>query len=120
VHAIEGTISRSSEGTNNPFALLEPPIAFMLVHGLILASGEWPYEGAKGRAFNFWSQDSAQDSGSPLRTGKGVQAIFCRRRHQPRRPPLAKIRPGRPAPAMGAGTTDTEPEWVSKRPVENE
>jgi hypothetical protein len=22
------------------------------------------------------------------------QAIFCRRRHQPRRPPLAKIRPG--------------------------
>jgi hypothetical protein len=33
-----------------------------------------------------------------------TQAIFCRRRHQPRRPPLAKIRPGRPAPAMGAGT----------------
>jgi len=28
----------------------------------------------------------------------------CRRRHQPRRPPLAKIRPGRPAPAMGPGT----------------
>jgi len=24
-----------------------------------------------------------------------VQAIFFRRRHQPRRPPLAKIRPGR-------------------------
>jgi hypothetical protein len=32
-----------------------------------------------------------------------VQAIFCRRRHQARRPPLAKIRPGRPAPAMGPG-----------------
>ena len=30
--------------------------------------------------------------------------LFCRRRHQPRRPPLAKIRPGRPAPAMGPGT----------------
>jgi hypothetical protein len=30
--------------------------------------------------------------------------VFCRRRHQPRKPPLAKIRPGRPAPAMGAGT----------------
>jgi hypothetical protein len=31
-----------------------------------------------------------------------VQAIFClRRRHQPRRPPFAKIRPGSPAPAMG-------------------
>src|SRR5262249_45411690 len=27
-----------------------------------------------------------------------------RRRHQPRRPPPAKIRPGRPAPAMGPGT----------------
>src|ERR1700741_1191777 len=33
-----------------------------------------------------------------------VEALFCRRRHQPRRPALAKIRPGRPAPAMGAGT----------------
>src|SRR6476659_3566696 len=32
------------------------------------------------------------------------QAIFCRRRHQPRRPAPAKIRPGSPAPAMGAGT----------------
>ena len=32
-----------------------------------------------------------------------AQAIFCRRRHQPRRPPLAKIRPGSPAPTMGAG-----------------
>ena len=33
-----------------------------------------------------------------------AQALFRRRRHQPRRPPLAKIRPGRPAPAMGPGT----------------
>jgi len=30
-----------------------------------------------------------------------VQAIFCRRRHQPRRPPPAKIRPGKPTPTMG-------------------
>jgi hypothetical protein len=36
--------------------------------------------------------------------GPSVQAIFFRRRHQPRRPPLAKIRPGSPAPAMGTGT----------------
>src|SRR5262245_20150033 len=34
-----------------------------------------------------------------------AQAIFCRRRHQPRRPTPAKIKPGRPAPAMGPGTT---------------
>ena len=27
--------------------------------------------------------------------GVDVQAIFFRRRHQPRRPPLARIRPGR-------------------------
>ena len=26
------------------------------------------------------------------------------RRHQPRRPPIAKIRPGSPAPAIGPGT----------------
>src|SRR5262245_11471636 len=37
-------------------------------------------------------------------SGRDVQAIFFRRRHQARRPPLAKIRPGRPAPAMGPGT----------------
>src|SRR5215469_17078029 len=37
-------------------------------------------------------------------TASLVQAIFRRRRHQPRRPPPAKIRPGRPAPAMGPGT----------------
>src|SRR5258708_11905620 len=33
-----------------------------------------------------------------------AQAILCRRRHQARRLPLAKIRPGSPAPAMGPGT----------------
>jgi hypothetical protein len=33
-----------------------------------------------------------------------AQAIFCRLRNQARRPPLAKIRPGRPAPTMGPGT----------------
>src|SRR5262249_44338289 len=37
------------------------------------------------------------------------QANFCRRRHQPRRPPPAKMRPGRPAPAMGPGTTAKNP-----------
>jgi len=36
-----------------------------------------------------------------------AQAIFRRRRHQPRRPPPANIRPGSPAPAMGPGTTST-------------
>jgi len=33
-----------------------------------------------------------------------VQATFCRRRHQPSKQPLAKIRPGSPAPRMGPGT----------------
>jgi hypothetical protein len=33
-----------------------------------------------------------------------AQAVRCRRRHQPRRPPHASIRPGSPAPAMGPGT----------------
>jgi hypothetical protein len=43
--------------------------------------------------------------GAVLTADRGqCQAIFCRRRHQPRRAPLAKIRPGKPAPAMGAGT----------------
>src|SRR5262245_3414713 len=39
-------------------------------------------------------------------TAPEVQAIFFRRRHQPRRPPHAKIRPGSPAPAMGPGTVE--------------
>src|SRR6476660_6537857 len=39
------------------------------------------------------------------RQGEHFHALFpVRRRHQPRRPPLAKIRPGSPAPAMGPGT----------------
>jgi hypothetical protein len=33
-----------------------------------------------------------------------AQASFCRRRHHPRRPPPANIRPGNPAPTMGPGT----------------
>ena len=33
-----------------------------------------------------------------------AQAVFRRRRHQPRRPPPAKIKPGNPAPTMGPGT----------------
>src|SRR5262249_10908523 len=33
-----------------------------------------------------------------------VQAIFRRRRHQPRSPPPAKIRPGKPAPTIEPGT----------------
>jgi hypothetical protein len=40
---------------------------------------------------------------------KNAQAIFCRRRHQARRPPLAKIRPGSPAPTMGPGTAANPP-----------
>jgi hypothetical protein len=38
-----------------------------------------------------------------------AQAPFCRRRHQPRRPPLAKIKPGRPAPAIGQPPTPLAP-----------
>jgi hypothetical protein len=38
------------------------------------------------------------------RSGNRDQAIFCRRRHQPSRLPLTKIRPGSPAPTAGAGT----------------
>src|SRR5262249_57358204 len=45
---------------------------------------------------------SSPPLGRPTRLSR--QAIFRRRRHQPRRPPPAKIRPGSPAPAMGPGT----------------
>jgi hypothetical protein len=38
---------------------------------------------------------------------RSVQADCRRRRHQPRKPPLTKIRPGSPAPAMGPGTLET-------------
>jgi hypothetical protein len=39
-----------------------------------------------------------------VRMRGNVQAIFCRRRHPQRKPPLAKIRPGSPAPAIEPGT----------------
>jgi hypothetical protein len=38
-----------------------------------------------------------QRAGSDL----NIQANFCRRRHQTRTPPAAKIRPGSPAPMIG-------------------
>jgi hypothetical protein len=39
-----------------------------------------------------------------------IRAVFCRRRrHQPRRPPLAKIKPSSPAPTMGPGTAAEGP-----------
>src|SRR2546430_1503157 len=43
-----------------------------------------------------------------VRDAPDVQAAFCRRRHQPSRPPLARIRPGSPAPAIGPGTVTSE------------
>src|SRR5205814_6779553 len=46
-----------------------------------------------------------------------IHAEGRRRRHQPRRPPLAKIRPGRPAPAMGPGTFDMAPNSPSISPL---
>ena len=40
----------------------------------------------------------------------GSSGDFCRRRrHQARRPPLAKMRPGTPAPTMGPGTSAKVP-----------
>src|SRR5262249_1634225 len=33
------------------------------------------------------------------------RSVFFRRRHQARKPPQAKIRPGSPAPAIGPGKT---------------
>ena len=45
---------------------------------------------------------SSPPLGRPTRLPR--QAIFRRRRHQPSNPPLAKIKPGRPAPTMGPGT----------------
>jgi hypothetical protein len=40
------------------------------------------------------------------------QAVRRRRRHQPRRPPLAKISPGTPAPTMGPGTATVSPNRI--------
>src|ERR1700730_8631849 len=42
------------------------------------------------------------------------QAIFRRRRHQPRRPPPANSRPGSPAPAIGPGTASEGAEETEK------
>ena len=39
-----------------------------------------------------------------VRIALDAQAIFFRRRHQPSRPPLAKIKPGSPVPTLGMGT----------------
>ena len=43
-----------------------------------------------------------------------AQAVFCRRRYQTRRAPHAKVRPGRPAPAMGPERRQKVPGWSAK------
>src|SRR5262245_9916038 len=55
---------------------------------------EWP-RCAEMIAVNY-DKDFAKISQSP------ALRLVCRRRHQPRRPPQAKIRPSSPAQAMGA------------------
>ena len=45
------------------------------------------------------------------------QAIFFRSRHQPRRPPLAKIKPGSPVPTLGMGTATRPPGIVLVEPA---
>jgi hypothetical protein len=50
------------------------------------------------------NRDCSAIAGRRKRLLAEAQAIFCRRRHQPRRPPPANIRPGSPAPAIGPGT----------------
>jgi len=54
--------------------------------------------------------------GSKLRRAPDVQAIFFRRRHQPRRPPLANIKPGSPVPTWGMGTSPSPGEPPSGWP----
>jgi hypothetical protein len=44
------------------------------------------------RSGGIWEAESNMES---LGLVSDIQAIFRRRRHQPRRPPLAKIRPGK-------------------------
>ena len=46
-------------------------------------------------------------------------SVFCRRRHQPRRPVPARIRPGSPAPTMGPGTRTPEMEVSGPVPKKN-
>ena len=46
-----------------------------------------------------------------------AQAIFCRRRHQASRPPLANSRPGSPAPTMGPGAWASGTEGVKPGPL---
>jgi hypothetical protein len=56
-------------------------------------------------------QKSQDQPGAKVKPGRRTtapdrraQAVRCRRRHQPSRPPLDRSRPGRPAPTMGPGT----------------
>src|SRR5262249_45290926 len=60
--------------------------------------------GPRGKANQCDTQRRGSQSGS-LISGRDAQAIFCRRRHQPRRPPPAKIRPVSPAPTTVVAQT---------------
>jgi len=64
-----------------------------------------------GRGWGYAPDPRAERATLASARGRGphnVHAVLCRRRHQPRRPAPATIRPGRPAPAMGPGTAASE------------
>ena len=65
----------------------------------------------KRASFGCWTAHCDGGRSSTIVSGK-CQTFLCRRRHQQRRPPLAKIRPGRPAPAMGPGTAAEVPKYL--------
>src|SRR5262245_48931211 len=90
------------------------------VNRVVLLCGEIGGDAGEGRQAHSSSHHSI--------SGRDVQAIFFRRRHHPRSPPPAKIRPGSPAPTMGPGTATpvseklalNGPWWVTSVPIRSQ
>src|SRR5262249_46154765 len=84
-------------------------------HGAGTAGSDAEYYSTKS-----WSSTSAKEifEGPGFSLPSSAKAV-CRRRHQPRRPPLAKIRPGSPAPAMGPGSAESPVVDIDSRRGDN-
>src|SRR5262249_58418684 len=74
------------------------------IYGSVLSSTSGQSSLARRLADWPWEPPGCMPEPGALLFHSSVQAVFRRRRHQPRRPPHAKIRPGRPAPTIGPGT----------------
>jgi hypothetical protein len=81
---------------------------FFREHPVDIENTHEQQQDARRKAFDRAIKSAQGDTQTAQRCAQSTPSSSGLRRHQPRRPPLTRIRPGSPAPAMGPGTV-TDP-----------